>query len=65
MSYEVFQQKVNALVKRAGGGLKVRFSHDDGKHYARCSDGTVIVGNSVAVNVMVRWGSGHTSHATI
>ena len=28
MSYEVFQQKVNALVKRAGGGLKVRFSHD-------------------------------------
>lgn len=65
MSYEVFQQKVNALVKRVGGGLKVRFSHDEGKHYARCSDGTVIIGNSLATKVMVRWGSGHTSHVAI
>lgn len=40
MSYEVFKAKVNALIKRAGGGIKVWFSSDSevGKHYANCSD---------------------------
>lgn len=29
MSYEVFKAKVNALIKRAGGGIKVWFSSDE------------------------------------
>ena len=57
MSYESFQRKINALIERAGSGITVRFSHEDGKHYARCSDGTEIIGNSVAKKLMFRWGS--------
>lgn len=57
MSYEVFKAKVNALIKRAGGGIKVRFSSDEehGKHYANCSDGTVIIGSKSCLKVTVRW----------
>ena len=31
MSYEVFRRKVNALIDRAGGGVKVRFYNDADK----------------------------------
>lgn len=68
MSYESFQQKVERLVNGMKGVKpQVRFRHDaeTGKHYADLSDGTTIIGNTVAKNVMVRWGSGHKAHATI
>lgn len=67
MSYEVFRRKVNALIAKAGGNINVRFSTDSekGKHYARCSDGTTIIGNELCHKVSVRWGSGHLSMAAI
>lgn len=67
MSYEVFRQKVNALIRKAGSGINVRFSTDPekGKHYANCSDGTTIIGNTTCLKVAVRWGSGHQSVAAI
>ena len=64
MSYEDFQEKVKAILEKAGG-VTAKFFHDDGKHHALCSDGTMIVGNSQSLKVMVRWGSGHVSHAKI
>ena len=68
MSYEVFQQRVNRLVNGIKGAKPtVNFRHDAecGKHYANFSDGTTIIGNTVAKNVMVKWGSGHSATATI
>lgn len=68
MSYEVFKAKVNALIERAGGGINVRFSRDEenGKHFANCSDGTVIIGNESCLKVSVRWnGKAHQAIATI
>lgn len=66
MSYEVFQKRINALLRRVkGGGITVQFSHSDGKHFARFSDGTTIIGNAVTPKVMVNWGSGHAARATI
>ena len=68
MPYEVFQQRVNRLVSGMQGVRPaVNFRHDanSGKHYANFSDGTTIVGNTVAKKVMVRWGSGHQSIAAI
>ena len=66
MSYEVFQKRINALLRRVkGGGITVSFSHRDGKHYANFSDGTTIIGNSVSMKVAVKWGSGHVASATI
>lgn len=66
MNYEVFKDKVNALIERAGGGIDVGFRHEDGKHIAKCSDGTVIVGNSVSLQVAVNWnGKAHTAMAVI
>lgn len=61
MSYEVFRRKVNALIAKTGGGVKVKFSADDdkGTHYANLSDGTTIIGNNTSFKVTVRWGSGH------
>lgn len=59
MSYEVFKTKVNALIERAGGGIKVWFSSDSehGKHYAYCSDGTTIIGCESCLKVTVKWNS--------
>lgn len=59
MGYEAFQCKVNALIERAGGCIKVGFSTnpEEGKHYAKCSDGTIIVGNELCKRVEVRWGT--------
>lgn len=67
MSYETFREKVEALIARAGGDINVRFSTDDdkGRHYARCSDGTTIIGSARNLSVTVRWGSGHQSMARI
>lgn len=67
MSYESFKAKINALIKRSGQKVSVRFSTDEekGKHYANCSDGTTIIGCPCSLKVTVKWGSGHTSMATI
>ena len=68
MSYETFQKRVNALVDRMNDSKPtVKFRHDAerGKHYANFSDGTTIIGNTIAKKVMVQWGSGHRSIATI
>lgn len=63
MSYQAFIERVSGFVKASGS--KARFSHEDGKHIARCADGVIIVGNTIADRVLVRWGSGHTAYATI
>jgi len=68
MSYEVFKDKVNALIGRAGGNIDVRFSRDEqkGKHFANCSDGTVFIGNESCLRVAVRWnGKNHEAFASI
>ena len=63
MSYQTFIERVSGFVKASGS--KVRFSHEDGKHIARCADCVIIVGNAICNRVLVRWGSGHTAYATI
>ena len=68
MSYEAFQHRVNNLLCGLKGEKpKVNFRHDaeSGKHYANFSDGTTIIGNTIAKNVMVKWGSGHSATANI
>ena len=68
MPYEVFQKRVNELVDRMKGSKStVNFRHDAerGKHYANFSDGTTIIGNTIATKVMVKWGSGHCATANI
>lgn len=67
MSYEAFKVKVNALIRRSGQSISVRFSTDKekGRHYAICSDGTTIIGCCNAPKVTVKWGSGHTAMAKI
>lgn len=67
MSFETFIQKVSALIARVNDGTTVRFHHDEekGRYYANCSDGTTIIGNSSALKVTVRFGSGHQAMAAI
>ena len=67
MSYEVFERKVNALIKKAGGKITVLFHNDTdkGKFFAIFSDGTTIIGNPKSLKVTVRFGSGHQAMATI
>lgn len=63
MSYQAFIERVSRFVRAAGS--KATFSHEDGKHIARCADGVTIVGNAVCSKVLVKWGSGHTAYAFI
>lgn len=65
MSLDYFKSSVTALAER--NGLSVDFSTDEdtGKHIAKCSDGTTIIGNPTSSKVTVKWGSGHTAMATI
>lgn len=67
MEYRVFRKKVNELIRKAGGGISVRFSTDNekGKHVAQCSDGTVIMANNQTLGISVRWGSGHQAVAVV
>lgn len=67
MSYEIFQLKVNALIDRAGGGIRVHYNNDmdKGVYFAKCSDGTTISGNALSLKVTVRYGSGHQAMAAI
>lgn len=60
MTFERFKTHINGFIAKAGGGITVRFNHtDDGRHFANCSDGTVITGNSHSLKLTVRYGSGH------
>ncbi len=68
MSYEAFKEHVCNLVKKAGGGIRVGFytDADIGKHYANCSDGTVIIGEENRLSVTVLWnGKAHSAVAAI
>lgn len=66
MSYEVFQTKVLTLIERAGGGIKVRFSEENGRYFATCSDGTVISAGARNLKATVRWnGKNHQSMVTL
>jgi len=67
MAYEAFQNRVKALIKRAGGNISVRFFNDTekGKFFANCSDGTTIIGCPSSIKVTVRFGSGHQALAEI
>lgn len=71
MSFESFMKRVNAVVDKSNEGfvgndrIRVDFSIDEenGKFVARCSDGTVILGNSLTVKMTVVFGSGHCGMA--
>lgn len=56
MSYQEFQNKINGLIERAGGGIKVKFYEENGRYLATCSDGTVISAGARNLKVTVRWG---------
>ena len=45
MSFELFCKKLQAISDREG--IPVSFSHEDGKHIARFSDGSLVMGNSI------------------
>lgn len=64
MTYEAFMAKIKILIGKAGGNIDVNFSNDEeiGKFYARCSDGTTIIGNKSCLKVTVFWnGCNHQS----
>ena len=66
MTFERFKTHINGFIAKAGGSIAVRFNHtDDGRHYANCSDGTVITGNSHSLKLTVRYGSGHQAMAEV
>ena len=66
MSYETFSAKVKALIRKAGAGITADFLTDDnGRHIAKCSDGTTIVGHARSLTVTIKWGSGHVAMAAI
>ena len=65
MSYRDFQIRVTAKLAKSNTGITARFFSEDGKHIARLSDGSTIVGNSVSRKVLIAWGSGHKAYAVI
>lgn len=66
MSYDAFKSRVNALISRVGG-ITASFTHDTEtkRYFAKCSDGTTIIGNPKCNRVTIRWGNGHTAMADI
>lgn len=52
MSFETFKSKVLSYTRPLG--VRVRFNHANGRHYANLSDGGVIVGNTVAKSLDYR-----------
>lgn len=67
MSYSAFQSHVKALIAKAGGNIKVRFSNDEEKgiYTADFSDDCQIIGSASCLRVKVIWGSGHAAFARI
>lgn len=67
MSFSTFRNKVNSILSRTNTNLMVWFSHDteQGKYFAKFSDGTTIIGHPSGKKVTVRYGSGHQMMAAI
>lgn len=67
MSYDDFESRVFALIRKAGGGIAVMCYNDEdrGLYHAFSSDGTHITANSISSRVTVNFGSGHRAMATI
>lgn len=67
MSFEVFKNKIGALVSKSDPNAKVFYSYDkqSGKYWARFADGTVITGHPSGRKITVRYGSGHQMMAAI
>lgn len=64
MAYGVFKGRVSAIASKAGA--RVRFCReDDGRHFAHCSDGVVIIGNTASPRVCVKWGCGHSAYVPL
>ena len=66
MTYERFCEKITALLQRVGG-ISAEFVNDTeaGKYLARCSDGTMLIGNSTSLKLTIRYGTGHQMMAEI
>lgn len=56
MSYTRFKTMVRSICAKAGGGIRLRFSQDDGRYFARYDD-IEITANSQSSSLTVRWGS--------
>ena len=67
MCFVEFQKRINKIIERAGGGITVRYKVDreKGRHFAFCSDGSTIIGNTSSLKVAVRWGSDHAAVAEL
>ena len=65
MSFDMFKSAVLRIAQSAGVSVDFSTNEDTGKHIAKCSDGTTIIGNPTSMKVTVKWGSGHTAMATI
>jgi hypothetical protein len=67
MTFETFKAKINMLIAKADGDLRVWFSHDleQEKYYAKISDGTTITGRPGGKKITVRYGSGHQMMAAV
>lgn len=65
MSYEVFQDRCRAFLKKSGEEISVEFHNGDGRYIAKFSNGVKIIGNSVCSSLRVQWGSGHAAIARI
>lgn len=64
MAYEVFKERVSAIVRKADASVRFR-REDDGRHFAHCSGGITIIGNQSSPSVCVKWGSGHSTYVPI
>lgn len=64
MTFEVFKQNVNRLIKKAG--IKEVFYREssDGRYFAD-ADGVTIIGRQGSLKVTVRYGSGHQMMAVL
>lgn len=67
MSYEVFKEKIRALIAKTDPGVLVSFHRDDDKglHIAKLSNGTTITGNFINPSITVKCGRYHTMMAVI
>lgn len=68
MSFANFQTRVSAIVAAAGmskDDVSFHTDEESGRHFARFTDGTTIIGNRSCARVSVHWGSGHKALADI
>lgn len=64
MTYKQFRTMVCDAIKSASGGIGVKFHNDEdrGRYVAKCSDGTMITGNSTTFGLSVRDWNGRWYH---